>query len=113
MLNINDLKKMTAAELRWLESHVGQERKNAVKTGFRQVADELKVGNLDGMDAHQVAALTGMTALQAANWQNKYKAMEAGLNKSWRTITKHYICEEDGSRITVSKEVAYFSLTRR
>lgn len=108
-----DLTKLTAAELRWLEDHAGEARKNAVKAGFQKVADELRQGNLEGMDIHQIAALTGMTALQAANAENKEKAAEAGLNKSWKTITKHYICEEDGSRITVTKEIAYFSLTRR
>lgn len=112
MMNF-DLTKLTAAELRWLENNVGEARKNAVKDGFRQVADDLRIGNLEGMDIHQIAALTCMTARQAANADNKEKAAEAGLNKSWRTITKHYICEEDGSRITVSKQVAYFSLTRR
>ncbi len=112
MMNF-DLTKMTAAELRWLESHAGEARKSAVEAGFRQVANELKVGNLDGMDTHQVAALTGMTASQAANWHNKVKAVEAGLNKGWKTITKHYICEEDGSKITLTKETAYFSLIRR
>ena len=62
MMNF-DLTKLTAAELRWLESHAGEARKNAVKAGFRQVADELRIGNLEGMDIHQIAALTGMTAL--------------------------------------------------
>ena len=112
MMNFN-LNELTAAELRWLESHVGEARKIAVTAGFREVADELRQGNLEGMDIHQIAAMTGMSALQAANAENKAKAAEAGLNKSWKPITKHYICEEDGSRITVTKEVAYFTLTRR
>lgn len=112
MMNIN-LTELTAAELRWLENNVGEARKNAVKAGFQQVANELRIGNLEGMDIYQIAALTGMTALQAANVDNREKARDAGLNKSWKTITKHYICEEDGSRITVTKEIAYFSLTRR
>lgn len=112
MMNFN-LGELTAAELRWLENNVGEVRKNAVKAGFWQVATTLKQDNLDGMDIHQIAALTGMSALQAANAENKEKAEEAGLNKSWKTITKHYICEEDGSRITMTKEIAYFSLIRR
>ena len=112
MMNFN-LAELTAAELRWLENNAGEARRNAVKAGFQQVADKLRQGNLEGMDIHQIAALTGMTALQAANIDNKEKATEAGLNKSWKTITKHYICEENGSRITMTKEIAYFSLTRR
>lgn len=105
-----DLTKLTARELRDIENNIGTIRKNAVKAGFRHVADELRSGPMKEMDIYQIAAVTGMSALQAANEKNVDKAIEAGLNKSWKTVTKHYVCEEDGSRITVSKEVACFKL---
>ena len=75
MMNFN-LAELTAAELRWLENNAGEARRNAVKAGFRKVADELRASNLEGMDIHQIAAMTGMSVLQAANAENKEKAAE-------------------------------------
>lgn len=103
MMNF-DLAKMTAADLRELMNAANLMRATKVADGFKRVAKTLKEDAPDGWVSHaQVAQMTGMSARQSSNWQNARIARDCGLDPMPRMVTKHYICEEDGSRLTIHK----------
>ena len=110
MMNF-DLAELTAAELRELMNTADVIRANKVAKGFKHVAETLKADPLVEWVSHeQVAQMTGMSARQSSNWQNANIADKCGLDAAGRSITKHYICEEDGSRLTIHKTYGGYRL---
>ena len=103
MMNF-DLENMTAAELRALMNDANTIRANKVANGFKHIADAMRDGRVENWVSHgRVAQSSGMSARQSSNWQNAKIAYECGLDPMPRYVTKHYVCEEDGSRLTIHK----------
>ena len=102
-MNIN-LNELTAAQLRALMNEANTIRANKVANGFKRVAEVLREDPIEDWVSHaQVAMISGMSARQSSNWQNAKIAHDCGLDPMPRNITKHYVCEEDGSRLTIHK----------
>lgn len=101
MLNINDLKNMTAADLRKIESAISKERRNAVNRGFKEMAKMLKE---DGpMPVSTIAPKAGLAPAQVWNCNNKGKRQGAGVYYFQKYEKKTFICPEDGDSITITR----------
>lgn len=103
MMNINDLKNMTAAELRQIENAIADERQEAVSNALKRMAKILKQ---DGpMPVNAAAGLVGMTPGQVRHPDNKYRRIEAGVAYFKETKTKTFTCLEDGETITLTRKI--------
>lgn len=102
-ININDLKNMTAADLRKIESAISEERRIAVRCALKEMARILKK---DGpMPASVAAGLVGMTLGQVRHPDNFHRLIDAGVKYFKETKTKTFTCLEDGETITVTRKI--------
>lgn len=103
MMNINDLKHMTAADLRKIESAIAEERRNAVLHGFKEMAQILKKNG--PMPASVAAGVVGMTPGQVRHPENDYRRAEAGVEYFKKVERKTFTCLEDGETITMTRKI--------
>lgn len=106
-ININELKHMTAADLRKIESVIAEERRDAVKHGLKEMAQILKK---DGpMPVSVAAGLVGMTPGQVRHPDNDYRRAEAGVAYFKIVEKKTFTCLEDGETITLTRKIPMVS----